>query len=185
MALLEVKKADELSTTTTFNVDLTGKSATQYSGTSTTVNVSMSNHLPVKFGGTGLTTIAADALVLGNGTNALKTITKSTTKGAVLGITDSNTVGYQSITFVSTAGTNMGQTIALKVGNTTVNDIDLDLASTTQSGVVSIAAQTFKGAKTFKDGVHSALFCVEDSSNAHKVQLEYNSTTKALDFNFV
>lgn len=34
-------------------------------------------------------------------------------------------------------------------------------------------------------GIHSQLFCVENTSNQHAVQLVWNADTAALDFNFL
>lgn len=152
---LTVHEADSLSTTSTFTTDLTGNTTdqplTQYNATQQNVNVGISGILPVSHGGTGLNTIAADSLVLGNDTGALKTVAKSSIKGAVLGITDGNAVNYQALAFSSYSDSTVGQTIGIKVGNTEVTTIDLDAASASQSGVVTTASQTFKGAKTFND----------------------------------
>lgn len=184
LAGLIVDKATSLVDTATFNVNLSGATATPYDGAQTSVNVSISKTLNVNHGGTGLSTIAADSLLLGKDTTTLKLLAKSTTKGQVLGIDSNSAINYQSLTLNQQSNTGDGDIITLKVGNTAASSIQLATANASQSGVVTTVEQKFAGAKTF-ESVHSPLFCVEDSSNAHKVQLQYNSITKALDFNFV
>ena len=184
LTALTVNQATSLVDTATFNVNLSGATATTYNGAQTSVNVSISNTLNVDHGGTGLSTIAADSLLLGNNTTTLKLLAKSTTKGQVLGIDSNSAINYQSLTLNQQSSTGDGDIITLKVGNTNASSIQLAVASTSQSGVVTTVEQSFAGAKTF-ESLHSPLYCVEDSNKAHKVQLQYNSTTKALDFNFV
>lgn len=169
LSTLIVSQAAKLVGETAFTVNLNGAAATMYDGSQNAANVAISGILGTAHGGTGLSSLGNAGTVLGIATAS----------------NNNKVLGYQSITL--TTGTNSGtdgQTIGIKVGNTAVSSISLDIASTTDSGIVTTAAQTFAGAKTFQS-VHSPLFCVEDSSNVHKVQLEYNSTTKALDFNFV
>lgn len=185
LSKIAASTADALATSTIFNVNLAGATATSYNGSQTTANVSISNQLKVANGGTGLSTITADAIMLGNGTSNVKLLAKSSTKGQLVGIDSNGNVAYQSLTIVSDSDTTSGQSATLKIGNTTGPQFILDTASASQSGVVTTTTQTFAGAKTFTGGIHSQLFCVEDTSNAHKVQMVYNANTESLDFNFV
>lgn len=182
---LAVSTAATLGSSAQFTANLAGAQATAYNGSQSAVNVAISGQLKVGNGGTGLSTITADAIMLGNGTSNVKLLAKSSTKGQVVGIDSSGNVAYQSITLTSSGNTTAGEALTLKVGNTQVGQITLDSASATQSGVVTTTTQTFTGAKTFTGGIHSQLFCVENTSNQHKVQLVYNDTTESLDFNFV
>lgn len=167
---LTVGNAKGLVQSSIFTTDLGGNSdPTEYSGRQQQVNVAISGILGTTHGGTGLSSLGAAGTVLGIAANG-----------------SNKSLGYQSITLTTTNTNNArGQAIGIKVGTTAVSTIELEAATDTKFGVVSTAEQSFSGTKSFLDGVHSPLFCVEDSSNAHKVQLEYNSTTKALDFNFV
>lgn len=67
----------------------------------------------------------------------------------------------------------------------TVSSIIIPAATIARAGLITAQDQSFAGNKTFTDGVHSQLFCVENTSNQHKVQLVYNTNTESLDFNFV
>lgn len=77
---------------------------------------------------------------------------------------------------------NSGQNISLW---DTMTSIMIPEATTARAGLMTAQDQTFAGKKTFTGGVHSQLFCVENTSNQHKVQLVYNTNTESLDFNFV
>lgn len=106
--------------------------------------------LPVKQGGTGKTSFTKYGIVYGNSSSALK-VTAAGAAGTVL-------VGTGAAPkFVApgvswTGGTTEGPIFNLTI-DATVYSATIPSASATASGIVTTGAQTFKGVKTFSDGI--------------------------------
>lgn len=82
---------------------------------------------------------------------------------------------YNTITDISI--THNATTVVVNSSDGT--DGTINGATTTAAGVVTNAAQEWAGTKTFRNGV-----TVKDGANTGSIRLEYNSTTKSLDFIF-
>jgi hypothetical protein len=106
--------------------------------------------LPVANGGTGAATLASNAVLLGNGTGALQTIAPGTS-GNVL---TSNGTTWTSVAAaasgVSTIGTIAASSNA-KGATISGTSLTLTPADGTNGGIVTTAAQTFAGTKSFAD----------------------------------
>jgi hypothetical protein len=104
--------------------------------------------VPVANGGTGSTTLTSNAVLLGNGTNALQAVAP----GASGNILTSNGTTWTSVAAGSSGVTTIGNISATSNANgATISGTTLTLtaADGTNGGVVTTAAQTFAGTKTF------------------------------------
>ena len=106
--------------------------------------------VPVANGGTGATTLASNAVLLGNGTSAVQTVAPGTS-GNIL---TSNGTTWTSVAASSSGVTTLGNISATSnVKGATISGTTLTLtaADGTNGGVVTTAAQTFAGTKSFAD----------------------------------
>ena len=104
--------------------------------------------VPVANGGTGSTTLTSNAVLLGNGTNPLQAVAP----GASGNILTSNGTTWTSVAAGSSGVTTIGNISATSNANgATISGTTLTLtaADGTNGGVVTTAAQTFAGTKTF------------------------------------
>lgn len=136
--------------------------------------------LPVKQGGTGKTSFTKYGIVYGNSSSALK-VTAAGAAGTVLVGTDA------APKFVApgvswTGGNTEGPIFNLTI-DTTVYSTPIPSASGTTSGIVTTAAQTFKGLKTFSDGItingpatFNDVFSIVGTSDAYYNSSSDNST---------
>ena len=120
-------------------------------GTSLTAGtLSLTTALSVANGGTGASTLAANAVLIGNGTGAIQTLAPGTT-GNVL-VSNGTTWVSQAApaSGVSTVGS-ISATSNIKGATISGTTITLTPADGTNGGVVTTAAQTFAGTKSFAD----------------------------------
>ena len=120
-------------------------------GTSLTAGtLSLTTALSVANGGTGASTLAANAVLIGNGTGAIQTLAPGTT-GNVL-VSNGTTWVSQAApaSGVSTVGS-ISATSNVKGATISGTTITLTPADGTNGGVVTTAAQTFAGTKSFAD----------------------------------
>ena len=106
--------------------------------------------IPVANGGTGANTLTSNAVLLGNGTSAVQTVAPGTS-GNVL-VSNGTTWVSQAApaSGVSTVGS-ISATSNVKGATISGTSITLTAADGTNGGVVTTAAQTFAGTKTFAD----------------------------------
>jgi hypothetical protein len=106
--------------------------------------------IPVANGGTGVATLTSNAVLLGNGTGAVQSVAPGTT---------GNLLVSNGTTWVSQAAGASGVSIVGSIAATsnvkgaTISGSTLTLtpADATNGGIVTAAAQTFAGTKTFAD----------------------------------
>jgi hypothetical protein len=106
--------------------------------------------IPVTSGGTGAATLTSNAVLLGNGTGAVQTVAPGTT---------GNVLVSNGTTWVSQAAGASGVSLLGSIAATsnvkgaTISGSTLTLtpADATNGGIVTAAAQTFAGTKTFAD----------------------------------
>ena len=106
--------------------------------------------VPVANGGTGASTLASNAVLLGNGTSAVQTVAP----GASGNILTSNGTTWTSVAASSSGVTTLGNISATsnaKGATISGTTLTLTAADGTNGGVVTTAAQTFAGTKTFAD----------------------------------
>jgi len=106
--------------------------------------------LPVANGGTGATTLTSNAVLLGNGTGAVQTVAPGTS-GNIL---TSNGTTWTSVAASSSGVTTLGNISATsnaKGATISGTTLTLTAADGTNGGVVTTAAQTFAGTKSFAD----------------------------------
>lgn len=133
--------------------DNTGLSNITYVGT-ITKGVWKGTTIAVNKGGTGATTFTKYGVLYGNGTSAIKATTKGA-QGQILS-PDANGVpsfATPSFSWPNNDTTNKQPFLRMTIQEKTWDSPIIPLASTSQSGIVTIAAQSFKGLKTFTDGV--------------------------------
>jgi uncharacterized protein (DUF1810 family) len=120
-------------------------------GTSLTAgSLSLTTALSVANGGTGVNTLAANAVLIGNGTGAIQTLAPGTS-GNVLVSNGTNWVSQAApASGVSTVGS-ISATSNAKGATISGTTITLTPADGSNGGVVTTAAQTFAGTKTFAD----------------------------------
>jgi hypothetical protein len=106
--------------------------------------------LPVAYGGTGATSFTTNAILLGNGTNAIKTLGAGSNK-TILG-SNGTTPGWYTPSFtISTTAT----ASTLKLNLVSEMTVNLPIASKDSAGLVTAgtAIQTFGGPKAFNGAV--------------------------------
>ena len=105
--------------------------------------------LPVIVGGTGKTSFTSGALVYGNGTGALNTLSAGT-KSYIL-VSTGSAPKYVKPEMKWTAGTTSGPKFSFMINGQefTADTYIIPSASTTASGIVTNANQSFAGQKTF------------------------------------
>ncbi len=114
------------------------------------------NQTSVLYGGTGLATITENGVMYGLGANKETIgVTAAGTQGQIL---SPNANGVPSFATPSFSWPNNNTTdkqpfLRMTIQNKTWDSPVIPLASTSQSGIVTIAAQSFKGLKTFTTGV--------------------------------
>jgi hypothetical protein len=133
-------------TTSNFNISGSGVIGTSLSAGT----LSLTTALGVSSGGTGLNTITANALLLGNGTSALQTLAPGTTGNVLTSNGTTWTSVPAAVSGVSTVGS-ISATSNAKGATISGTTITLTPADGTNGGVVTTAAQTFAGTKTFAD----------------------------------
>ncbi len=186
----------DLTTITPYSVIIQNKDRTKLTGVSPTVGAFYVDAkdtspkfgtLPVSLGGTGATTFAAESLLIGNGTSAIKTLAIGT-KGYLVGSTGT-TPAYVNLNIAWTAGTTAGPVLNLHIknGSTTLltHTAAIPVASASASGVVTTTTQTFAGAKTFSNdvniGASATLYVNRDLITSKGVDAYYNSSTEYAD----
>ena len=106
--------------------------------------------IPVTSGGTGAATLTSNAVLLGNGTGAVQTVSPGTTGNVLVsnGTTwVSQAAGASGVSLVGT----IAATSNVKGATISGSTITLTPADATNGGIVTAAAQTFAGTKTFAD----------------------------------
>ena len=106
--------------------------------------------IPVTSGGTGAATLTSNAILLGNGTGAVQTVAPGTTGNVLVsnGTTwVSQAAGASGVSLVGT----IAATSNVKGATISGSTITLTPADATNGGIVTAAAQTFAGTKTFAD----------------------------------
>ena len=132
--------------TSNFNISGSGVIGTSLTAGSLTLTTALS----VGNGGTGVNTLAANAVLIGNGTGAIQTLAPGTT-GNVLVSNGTNWVSQAApASGVSTVGP-ISATSNAKGATISGTTIALTPADGSNGGVVTTAAQTFAGTKTFAD----------------------------------
>lgn len=106
--------------------------------------------LPVGYGGTGATTLTSGGILYGQGTSAIKATAKGATSAILVG--GNGTPKFVTPTVSWIAGTEAGPTFRLGINGTNYDAV-IPSASITAAGIVTNAAQTFGGRKTFNDGI--------------------------------
>ena len=136
--------------------------------------------LPVKQGGTGKTSFTKYGIVYGNSSSSLK-VTAAGAAGTVLVGTGAEPK-FVSPGVSWTGGNTEGPIFNLTI-DTTVYSTPIPSASGTTSGIVTTAAQTFKGLKTFSDGItingpatFNDVFSIVGTSDAYYNSSSDNST---------
>ena len=107
--------------------------------------------LPVKQGGTGKTSFTKYGVVYGNSSSALK-VTAAGGAGTIFVGADSAAPKFVTPAITWTAGTTEGPIFKLTIDATDFT-ATIPSASETASGIVTNAAQTFGGHKTFANGI--------------------------------
>ena len=106
--------------------------------------------IPVTSGGTGAATLTSNAVLLGNGTGAVQSVAPGTTGNVLVsnGTTwVSQAAGASGVSLVGT----IAATSNVKGATISGSTITLTPADATNGGIVTAAAQTFAGTKTFAD----------------------------------
>ena len=106
--------------------------------------------IPVANGGTGAATLTSNAVLLGNGTGAVQTVAPGTTGNVLVsnGTTwISQAAGASGVSLVGT----IAATSNVKGATISGSTLTLTPADATNGGIVTAAAQTFAGTKTFAD----------------------------------
>ena len=106
--------------------------------------------IPVTSGGTGAATLTSNAILLGNGTGAVQTVAPGTSGNMLVsnGTTwVSQAAGASGVSLVGT----IAATSNVKGATISGSTITLTPADATNGGIVTAAAQTFAGTKTFAD----------------------------------
>ena len=106
--------------------------------------------IPVANGGTGAATLTSNAVLLGNGTGAVQTVAPGTTGNVLVsnGTTwVSQAAGASGVSLVGT----IAATSNVKGATISGSTLTLTPADATNGGIVTAAAQTFAGTKTFAD----------------------------------
>ena len=135
----------------TVNGNLTNASLTALKVvfTDASKNLSTTGTVEVSQGGTGLGTIPSNAILIGNGTGSLSTLTP-TSSGQVL--TWNGTSWTATVpTAISTGVLGTSNTNGISISN---NVISLSPADATNPGIITTGAQTISGAKTFTNAVN-------------------------------
>lgn len=128
--------------------------------------------LGVANGGTGATSLAANSVLLGNGTSVLQTVAPSTS-GNLLTSNGTSWVssapsGVRTVSAIGTTPNANGATVS-------GTSLSLQPASSSFGGVVTTANQTFAGEKTFNDGV--VLTDVVSLLNTGELRLRYTPSS--------
>jgi len=132
--------------TSNFNISGSGIIGTSLSAGS----LSLTTALSIANGGTGTSSLAANAVLIGNGTGAIQTLAPGIT-GNVLVSNGTNWVSQAApASGVSTLGS-ISATSNVKGATISGTILTLTPADGTNGGVVTTAAQTFAGTKTFAD----------------------------------
>ena len=106
--------------------------------------------IPVANGGTGVATLTTNAVILGNGTSAVQAVAP----GATGNILTSNGTTWTSVAAGASGVSVIGSISAssnVKGATISGNTLTLTPADATNGGIVTSAAQTFAGTKTFAD----------------------------------
>ena len=132
--------------TSNFNISGSGVIGTSLSAGS----LSLTTALSVSSGGTGLNTLAANAILLGNGTSAIQTLAPGTSGNVLTSNGTTWTSVPAAISGVSSVGS-ISATSNAKGATISGTTITLTPADGSNGGVVTTAAQTFAGTKSFAD----------------------------------
>jgi len=132
--------------TSNFNISGSGVIGTSLSAGT----LSLTTALSVSSGGTGASSFATNAILLGNGTNAIQTLAPGTTGNVLTSNGTTWTSVPAAISGVSTVAS-ISATSNAKGATISGTTITLTPADGTNGGVITTAAQTFAGTKTFAD----------------------------------
>ena len=119
--------------------------------------------LPVSVGGTGVKTLAANAIVYGNGTGSVKTLAPST-NGYVL-VTTGAAPAYVKPEMSWTAGAANGPVFNFKFNNQTFVGVAIPAAGSTASGIVTTGDQNIAGVKTFDNNIKTQSIYPQTTKN--------------------
>lgn len=120
--------------------------------------------LPVSVGGTGVKTLAANAIVYGNGTGSVKTLAPST-NGYVL-VTTGAAPKYVKPEMSWTAGTDNGPVFNFKFNDQTFIGVAIPAAGSAASGIITSGDQNIAGVKTFDSNIKTQNIHPVSSKNA-------------------
>lgn len=141
--------ATKLKTPRKIGVNLGTNTIATFDG-SADIETGVTGTLRVVDGGTGAGTFTSGGVLYGQGTAAIKATSKGGTADILVGGNGTPKFVTPAVSWV--AGTTAGPTFRLAI-NSTNYDAVIPSASGTASGVVTTNAQTFKGVKTFSDGI--------------------------------
>lgn len=120
--------------------------------------------LPVSVGGTGVKTLAANAIVYGNGTGSVKTLAPST-NGYVL-VTTGAAPAYVKPQMSWTAGTANGPVFNFKFNGQTFVGVAIPAAGSAASGIITSGDQNIAGIKTFDSNMKTQSIYPVTSKNS-------------------
>ena len=120
--------------------------------------------LPVSVGGTGVKTLAANAIVYGNGTGSVKTLAPST-NGYVL-VTTGAAPAYVKPEMSWTAGTDKGPVFNFKFNGQTFVGVAIPAAGSDASGIITSEDQNIAGVKTFDSNMKTQNIYPQTTKNA-------------------
>jgi hypothetical protein len=120
-------------------------------GTSLTAgSLNLTNALTVANGGTGATNLESNAVLLGNGTSAVQSVAPGASGNVLVSNGTTWTSGAAAASGVSIVGS-ISTTSNSKGATISGTTLTLAPADGTNGGIVTTAAQTFAGTKTFSD----------------------------------
>lgn len=113
--------------------------------------------LPVKYGGIGRTSISSGAILYGKTSKGVSTTVElsPSANGYVL-VSNGSTPTYVAPSMSWTNGSSAGPIFNFTFNNSTIKGVAIPSATGSISGVVTTAAQTFTGIKTFNSSINAS-----------------------------